>query len=119
MEGLSLGPLFLRWNGLLIMLGFALGGILATRESKRRGLDPEIVLDLVLPFLIWGTIGARLWHILTPPLSSVQLGLTTGHYLTHPLDLFAIWIGGLGFPGALIGGALCLLVFCRKYELTS
>src|SRR5258706_374515 len=96
MEGLSLGPLFLRWNGLLIMLGFALGGILATRESKRRGLDPEIVLDLVLPFLIWGTIGARLWHILTPPLSSVQLGLTTGHYLTHPLDLFnlifLIWL---------------------------
>ncbi len=118
MEGLSIGPLFLRWNGLLIMLGFALGGILATRESKRRGLDPEIVLDLVLPLLIWGTIGARLWHILTPPLSSVQLGLTTVHYLTHPLDLFAIWIGGLGFPGALIGGGLCLLAFCHKYELT-
>src|SRR5258706_1608067 len=117
MEGLSLGPLFLRWNGLLIMLGFALGGILATRESKRRGLDPEIVLDLVLPFLIWGTIGARLWHILTPPLSSVQLGLTTGHYLTHPLDLFAIWIGGLGFPRALIGGGPCLFGFLRSVRL--
>lgn len=117
MDGIPLGPVFLRWNGLLIMLGFAAGGILATREARRRGIDPEIILDLVLPLLVWGTIGARLWHVLTPPLSSVQLGLTTGHYLTHPLDLFAIWIGGLGLPGALMGGAIGLFLFCRKYGL--
>jgi phosphatidylglycerol---prolipoprotein diacylglyceryl transferase len=118
MDGIALGPIFLRWNGLLIMIGFALGGILAAREAKRRGYDPEILLDLVLPLLIWGTIGARLWHVFTPPLSSAQLGLTTGHYLTHPLDLLAIWIGGLGFPGALAGGVLGLFFFCRKYELS-
>jgi phosphatidylglycerol:prolipoprotein diacylglycerol transferase len=118
MDGIPLGPIFLRWNGLLIMMGFALGGILAAREAKRRGYDQEILLDLVLPLLIWGTVGARLWHIFTPPLSSAQLGLTTGHYLTHPLDVLAIWIGGLGFPGALIGGTLGLFFFCRKYELS-
>jgi phosphatidylglycerol---prolipoprotein diacylglyceryl transferase len=118
MDGIPLGPIFLRWNGLLIMMGFALGGILAARETKRRGHDPQILLDLVLPLLIWGTVGARLWHIFTPPLSSAQLGLTTGHYLTHPLDMLAIWIGGLGFPGALIGGTLGLFFFCRKYELS-
>jgi len=117
MEGILLGPVLLRWNGLLIMLGFAMGGILAARETRRRDLDPEIILDLAVPLLIWGTIGARLWHILTPPLSSVQLGLATGHYLTHPLDLIAIWVGGLGFPGALIGGSLGLFLFCRKYDL--
>lgn len=118
MEGISLGPVLLRWNGLLVMLGFALGGILAARESKRRGFDPEILLELVLPLLIWGTIGARLWHVFTPPISSVELGLTTGHYLTHPLDLFAIWIGGLGFPGALFAGTIVLFFFCRKYDLS-
>jgi len=117
MDGISVGPVLLRWNGLLIMLGFALGGILAAREAKRRGFESEILLDLVLPLLIWGTLGARLWHVLTPPLSSVALGLTTEYYLTHPLDLFAIWIGGLGFPGALIGGAIGLFLFCRKYGL--
>jgi len=118
MDGISLGPVLLRWNGLLIMLGFALGGILAAHETKRRGFDPEILLDLALPLLIWGTIGARLWHVFTPPLSSVELGLTTDHYLTHPLDLFAIWIGGFGFPGALIAGAIGLFFFCRKYGLS-
>src|SRR5687767_7261221 len=118
MDGIPLGPILLRWNGLLIMIGFGLGGILASRETKRRGYDSEILLDLVLPLLVWGTIGARLWHIFAPPLSSAQLGLTTAHYLTHPLDLLAIWIGGLGFPGALIGGMLGLFIFCRKYELS-
>jgi len=117
MEGILLGPVLLRWNGLIIMLGFAVSGIIAAREARRRGFDPEIILDLAVPLLIWGTIGARLWHVLTPPRSSVQLGLTTGHYLTHPMDLIAIWIGGLGFPGALIGGSLGLFLFCRKYDL--
>ncbi|MBM3125915.1 MAG: prolipoprotein diacylglyceryl transferase [Chloroflexi bacterium] len=114
MDGISLGPLLIRWNGLLVIFGFALGGILATREVRRMGKDPEIILDLVAPLLIWGTIGARLWHVFTPPLSSIQLGLTTGHYLTHPLDLISIWIGGMGFPGVLLGGSFGLLLFCFK-----
>jgi phosphatidylglycerol:prolipoprotein diacylglycerol transferase len=118
MEGISIGPIFLRWNGILIMSAFLIGGLLASRDAKRRGYDPEFVLDLVFPLLIWGTIGARLWHVFTPPLSSSQLGLTTGYYLTHPLDLLAIWVGGLGFPGALLGGMLGLLLFCRKNELS-
>lgn len=116
MDGISLGPILLRWNGLLIMIGVALGGVLATYEAKRRGYDAEIILDLIMPMTIWGTLFARLWHVLTPPLSSVQLGLTTHYYLTHPLDLFAIWIGGLGFPGALIGGLIALYFFARAYE---
>lgn len=62
-------------------------------------------------------VGARLWHILTPPLSSVQLGLTTGHYLTHFLDVLAMWIGGFGIPGAWIGGITALFFFARRNEL--
>jgi len=120
MTGISLGPLLFPWNGLLIMIGVAAGGALATLEAKRRGHDSEIILDFILPAMIWGTIGARLWHIFTPPLSSLQLGLTTRHYLTHPLDLLAIWIGGFGFPGALMGGILALFLFAKinKYKFS-
>jgi phosphatidylglycerol:prolipoprotein diacylglycerol transferase len=117
MGGIHLGPILLHWNGILILLGFAMGAILATRETRRRGYDSEIILDLIVPLLICGTMGARLWHIFTPPLSSIQLGLTTWHYLTHPLDLSAIWVGGIGFPGALLGGVIGLYYICIKYEL--
>ena len=116
-DGLSLGPLLLRWNGLLFALGISVGALLAAREAKRRDYDPEIIYYLFLPLLIWGTIGARIWYILTPPLSSIQLGLTTHYYLFQPGDAVALWLGGFGIPGALMGGLLALLFFVRKNGL--
>jgi phosphatidylglycerol:prolipoprotein diacylglycerol transferase len=118
MEGISLGPLIIRWNGLLIALGIAAGALLAAREAKRRDYDPEIIYDLFLPVAIWGILGARLWHILTPPLSSVEIGLTTQYYFSHPIDFAAFWIGGFGIPGAWISGILALLYFARKNEFS-
>lgn len=117
MEGISLGPLFLRWNGVLLVLGISLGALLAMRESKRYNYDSEIVYYLFLPLTIFATMAARLWHILTPPLSSVQLGLTTQYYLSHPADMLALWVGGFGIPGALIGGSLALLFFAKRNGL--
>ena len=112
----SLGLFSVRINAILLVIGIAAGALLAAREAKRRGVDPETIYYLFLPLLIWGMIGARLWHIFTPPLSSVQLGLTTGHYLTHFLDMLAMWLGGYGIPGAWIGGTIALFFFARKNE---
>ena len=115
-EGFFLGPLLFRWGGLLIILGIAAGLLLVARESKFRNYDVGIITDIFLPLIIWGTIGARLWHILTPPLSSVQLGLTTQYYLSHPVDMLSLWIGGFGIPGAWIGGIVALYFFARANE---
>jgi phosphatidylglycerol:prolipoprotein diacylglycerol transferase len=115
-EGLSLGPLLLRWNGLLISLGIATGALLAAREAKRHDYDPEVIYYLFLPLTIFGVFGARLWHVLTPPLSSVELGLTTQYYFSHLTDVAAFWIGGFGIPGAWIGGSFALLYFARKND---
>jgi len=117
LEGFSLGPLFFRLNGLLIAFGIATGALLAAYEAKQRRYDPEIIYYLFLPLTIWGTLGARLWHILTPPLSSLELGLTTQYYFSHLIDAAAFWLGGFGIPGAWIGGTLALLYFTRKNEL--
>lgn len=117
MDGVSLGPLFLRWNGLLVALGVSVGALIAALEARRRYRDADVVYYLFMPLLVWGWIGSRLWHVLTPPLSSVQLGLTTRHYLSHPLDILSFWIGGFGVPGAILGGTIALWVVCRKDEL--
>ncbi|MGZ9221271.1 MAG: prolipoprotein diacylglyceryl transferase [Anaerolineales bacterium] len=113
-EGFALGPLFVRFYGIILMLGALAGAWLATREAKRRGYEPEIVWDLLTYLLIGGIIGARLWHILTPPPSS---GITAAWYLTHPLDALAIWKGGLGIPGAVIGGVIVLYFYARRHNL--
>ena len=113
-EGFPIGPLFIRFYGIILMLGALAGAWLATREAKRRGYEPEIVWDLLTYLLIGGIIGARVWHILTPPPSS---GITASWYLTHPLDALAIWKGGLGIPGAIIGGAIVLYFYTRRHKL--
>ncbi|HCR71412.1 MAG TPA: prolipoprotein diacylglyceryl transferase [Anaerolineae bacterium] len=103
-------------NGIIIALAIACGALLSAYRAKKFNHDPEIIYYLFLPLTIWGLIGARLWHILTPPLSSVQLGLTTQHYFSHPIDALVLWIGGFGLPGAILGGTFALYIFCRKYE---
>src|SRR5512147_2810356 len=113
-EGFFIGSFEIRYYGIILMLGAVAGAFLATREAKRRGHQPEIVWDLLTYLLIGGIIGARLWHILTPPPSS---NLTAGWYFTHPLDALAIWKGGLGIPGAIIGGLIALYFYTRKHKL--
>ena len=62
-DGFQLGPLFIRFYGIILMTGALAGGWLAARELKRRGSDPEIVWDLLIWLIIGGVIGARLWHV--------------------------------------------------------
>jgi phosphatidylglycerol:prolipoprotein diacylglycerol transferase len=112
--GFNIGPVFIRFYGIILMLGALAGSLLAANEARRRGQDPELVWDGLVWVLIGGIIGARLWHIFTPTPSDIAIGLTTRYYLTHPLDALNIRNGGLGIPGAVIGGMIALYLFCRK-----
>ncbi|MGE5074060.1 MAG: prolipoprotein diacylglyceryl transferase [Anaerolineae bacterium] len=115
-DGFALGPLFIRFYGIILILGAVAGGWLATVEFKRRRWDSEMVWDLLVYLIIGGVIGARLWHIFTPPPSSIEQGFTTQYYLTHPLDAIAIWKGGLGIPGTVIGGLVALYLYTRSHQ---
>ena len=117
-EGFYIGKLFIHFYGVIIMFGAILAAWLATVEAKRRGHNPDVVWDVMPWLLIAGIIGARIWHILTPPASMVEMGITTQYYLTHPLDAINIRAGGLGIPGAVMGGALALWLYTRKKKLS-
>jgi len=111
-----IGRIPIHLYGVLLMLGTIAGAWLTSREAKRQGEDPEIIWDALTWVLIGGVVGARLWHVLTPPESMVKVGITTHYYLTHPLAMIAIWRGGLGIPGAVMGGALAFWLFIRHYN---
>lgn len=125
-SGFSIGPLFIRFYGILIMLGAVAAAFLAEREARRRKLNSEFVWDGLIWVLIGGIIGARLWHIFTPPPSMLVLDPATGQYVNpyfihgvpQFLDIISIWKGGLGIPGAVIGGALALAIFCRRRKMS-
>jgi phosphatidylglycerol:prolipoprotein diacylglycerol transferase len=104
----------LHFYGVILMLGAVAGAWLATKEAAKRGHDSEIVWDLLIYLIVGGIVGARIWHILTPPPSS---GVTAAWYLSHPLDALAVWKGGLGIPGAVIGGAVVLYFYSQKNDL--
>ena len=109
-------PFVIFYYGIILMTGALMGGWLATREAARRGHDPDKVWDLLIWLVIGGVIGARLWHVFTPSPSSVAQGITTAYYFTHPLDLINLRRGGLGIPGAVIGGAVALYFFGRSQK---
>jgi phosphatidylglycerol:prolipoprotein diacylglycerol transferase len=99
------------------MLGAVFAAWMATRQATANDDKPDVVWDL-LPWLLGaGIIGARVWHILTPPESMVAVGMDTMYYLTHPIDALMIWKGGLGIPGAVFGGMLALIWYSKKNKL--
>lgn len=97
------GPLALRYYGLCIALGIAAGTWLTGRELRRRGYDGALALDSLFFVLPPGFVGARAYHVFT----DYDL------YAGDPFPaVFAVWNGGLGIYGAVIGGFIGLLVFC-------
>lgn len=115
--GIQIGSITIYYYGIIIMLGALAAAGLAAYEARRKGQSSDIVWDGLVWVLIGGILGARLWHIFTPPASMVEAGITTMYYLTHPLDAINIRAGGLGIPGAVIGGLLALFIFARRRKL--
>ena len=119
--GFHLGPLYLRFYGLLIVGGLLLAASLSAWMAKRDGRDPDHVWGALTWALIPGIIGARLWFVFFPSSEMVERGFTTGWFLTHPFDMvngpLAIWNGGLGIFGAVIGGVIGIVVYTRRNRL--
>ena len=104
------------YYGIIMAFAVMAALYLGTWEAKRKGLSEDFLYD-ASPWLIFGgVVGARLWHIFTPPPSMIEQGITTKYYLTHPLDALNIRAGGLGIPGAVIGGMLFFYWFAKRKE---
>jgi phosphatidylglycerol:prolipoprotein diacylglycerol transferase len=114
--GIHFGPLYIHFYGIIVMSGAVVGAYIASRMIRRMDEDspPDIMWDALVWGLIFGVIGARLYHVFTPSKSLLAAGIDTRYYLTHPLDLIASWQGGLGIPGAIIGGVVGLWIFAHR-----
>ncbi len=98
------------WYGILIVAGALVGAFIATREARRRGIDPDHVWNALLAALILGVIGARLYHVISSPAGS-NIGLS--YYMQNPLEILNFRQGGLGIYGAVAGGVLGLYLYAR------
>ncbi len=123
-EIVRIGPVALRWYGLMYAGGFAASYLLVRHQIQRinegakvkdRGKAeaairiPDAFLDSLYTYLILGLIiGARIGYILFYDLKS---------YLNNPLEIFAVWHGGMSFHGGAIGSLLAGYLCCRKFHV--
>jgi len=107
---IQLGPLTLRWYGVLIMTGVMLAAWVGSRHIERRGFDRDSVWDLLLWVLIPGLIGARLYYVF---IQSPRGPEGLGRFLSNPASILAVWEGGLHIFGGFIFGTLGLWWFAR------
>lgn len=104
-EIVKIGPVTLRWYGLLFMSGFVLGTFVLSHIYRSERVSPQWV-DVITIYMLVGTVvGARLGHCLF---------YDPEYYLAHPLDILKIWEGGLASHGATLGILLAVWLFSRN-----
>ncbi|UZQ56201.1 prolipoprotein diacylglyceryl transferase [Trichothermofontia sichuanensis B231] len=104
----ELGPLAVRWYGLLIATAVLIGVTLSQWLAKQRRVDPEAIADLALWLVVGAIPAARLYYVL----------FQWREYAAEPLQAFAIWKGGIAIHGAILGGTIATILFCRIRKLS-
>ncbi len=104
----QLGPLTIRWYGLLIASAVLIGVTLSQSLAKRRNINPDLISDLAF-WLVLGAIPcARLYYV----------AFEWRQYVSNPMDIFAIWKGGIAIHGAIIGALVAMLIFARIQKIS-
>jgi len=104
---IKIGPLQLRWYGLMYLFGFASSYFLVRHHVRKKGLglSDETIGSLYTWGILGLILGARLGYIVFYKAS---------YYLGHPLEVLFLWQGGMSFHGGLIGSVLAGILFARK-----
>ena len=103
----ELGSIQLRWYGLLFVGSFFLGLMILNRIYKREDRDPAVLDNLLIYIMVGAVLGARLVHCFF---------YEPDFYLSHPLEILAVWKGGLASHGGLAGVLIALYLFSKRYN---
>jgi phosphatidylglycerol:prolipoprotein diacylglycerol transferase len=116
-----LGPFQVRWYGVLIMTGVAIGAYFSSRLARKRGLNTDHVWNGLIAAVVLGILGARLYHVFSIPAGCTpDIPCGWYWYRAHPIDAIAFWKGGfqgLGIYGAILGGMLGVVIYAWSQRL--
>jgi len=100
----SIGPIDIRWYGILITTGIILAFIVVQKEMVKRGMHPDFLTDLLIWAVPLSIISARIYYVI----------FSWETYKDHPVDVFKIWEGGIAIHGALIGAFLTTYFYTKR-----
>ena len=114
---ISIGPFAIRWYALAYVVGLLGGWFYSKKLAARSGLwrgipqpKPADIDDMIVWVALGVVLGGRLGYVLFYNLSA---------YLAHPLEIFAVWRGGMSFHGGFAGAALAIMLFARSRSLNA
>ncbi|MBD7985880.1 prolipoprotein diacylglyceryl transferase [Sporosarcina sp. Sa2YVA2] len=100
----QLGPIPIRWYGILITTGIILAFIVVQKEMVKRGMHPDFLTDLLIWAVPISIISARIYYVL----------FSWSSYKDNPIDVIKIWEGGIAIHGALIGAFLTTYIYTKR-----
>jgi phosphatidylglycerol:prolipoprotein diacylglycerol transferase len=106
----SIGPLAVRWYGLMYLLGFVFAYLVILRFAPARGVElgKDGVSDLLFYAVLGVVLGGRFGY---------TLFYNAAYFIRHPLEIFYIWEGGMSFHGGLLGVVAAMALFARRRKL--
>ena len=109
---IAIGPIQIHWYGLTYLVAFALFIALGARRVRQpwlaqAGWARSDIEDLLFYGLLGVVIGGRLGYVLF---------YKPGYYAAHPLEVLAVWQGGMSFHGGLLGVLAAMVLFARRRE---
>jgi phosphatidylglycerol:prolipoprotein diacylglycerol transferase len=106
---IAFGPIEIRFYGLMYVVAIIVGSYLLKKEIRRKNipLTDDDTMNFVLWVVVVGIIFARIYYVVFNP----------GYYLANPIEIPAIWHGGLAIHGGIIGGLLGGLIFVKRHGL--
>ena len=108
---ISVGPLSIHWYGLMYLIGFAAGAGLGVYRANKKdsGWTKDQVWDLLFYMAMGVIFGGRIGYALFYKFS---------YYISHPIEIFYLWQGGMSFHGGLLGVAIAMILYARKIDKT-
>lgn len=100
---ISIGNFQIMFYGIIIAIGFLAGLLVAQKEAKRTGQNPEIYMDYLLCMVVPAIIGARAYYVI----------FSWDYYKNNPIEIFYLRQGGLGIVGGVTAAILVLLIFAK------
>ena len=103
----KIGSLPINTLGVMVALAALVGTWMLTRTAKKEGINPDYMVDFVVYAMLGGVIGARLWYVI----------FMWQNYVSNPLEIFMVWMGGLAIQGGILGGTLAGILFAKKKNI--
>ena len=104
---IDLGFISIHYYSLFIFLAVIVGGGLVIKEAKKFGFDEDFIVNLLFMAILIGIVGARLYFVL----------FNLDYYSLHPLEIFAIWNGGLAIHGGIIFTLIFIVIYLKKKDI--